>query len=410
MKTRFPSLLAAALLLSSGPGRADVVGDWNLIMVATVAVDPFNQARFAAITQLAVFEAVNAITGEFQPYLRTITAAPGASAEAAAVSAAHTVLRAYFPGRAESLDAARAASLGSIPDGRAKNDGIAVGEAAAAAMMAVRRDDGSETPEFYQPPSPAPGQWQMTPSCGGRGGQFLHWRNVKPFGIRTARQFRLDPPPALTRTTYTRDYNEVKTVGSLVSTERPQDRTDVARVFATFTATQVFNPIARNAAQGKSLAENARALALLNMAISDAAIATFDSKYYYNFWRPETAIQDAATDENPKTEPDGAFAPMIATPCFPSYPSAHATLTTAALEMIERLYGRGAYSTVVTSPAVPGVNLPYSNIRQIAADVDDARVYGGIHFRFDQEQGADMGRRIAEYVYRRQLRPQKGGR
>ena len=406
MKTRILNILAA-LVLSSVVTRADVVGDWNAIMVVTVTVDPFNQSRFAAITQLAVFEAVNAITGDFKPYLGTIVAPPGASAEAAVIAAAHTVLRAYFPARAESLDAARAASLAAIPDGRAKSEGIAVGESAAAAMMSSRRDDGSATPEFYQPPAPAPGQWQVTPSCGANGGQFFHWRNVKPFGIRNARQFRLDPPPALTRTTYTRDYIEVKTVGSVANTERPQDRTDVARVYATFTATQVFNPIARNAAQGKSIAENARALALLNMAISDAAIATFDSKYYYNFWRPETAIQAGATDDNPKTEPDAAFAPFITTPCFPSYPSAHATLTTAALEMVERIYGRGNYSVAVTSPAVAGITLSYSNIRQIAADVDDARVYGGIHFRFDQEQGADMGRRIAEYLYTNQLRPKK---
>ena len=400
-------ILPMAVLLGSVIGRADVVGDWNSIMMATATVDPFNQARFAAITQLAVFEAVNATTGEFQPYLGTIVAPLGASGEAAAIAAAHTVLRTYFPARAATLDAARASSLAAIPDGPAKTAGITVGEAAAGAMMEARNNDGSATPEFYLPPPPAPGQWQMTPSCGGNGGQFLHWRNVKPFGIRSAAQFRLDPPPALNRTTYTRDYNEVKSVGSLASTERPQDRTDVARVYATFTPTQVFNPIARNAAHGKSLTENARALALLNMAISDAAIATFDSKYFYNFWRPETAIQAGDTDDNPKTDADRGFGPLISTPCFPAYPSAHATLSTTGMEMVQRLYGRGAYSITVTSPSVAGVNLPYSNIRQIGADVDDARVYGGIHFRFDQDQGASMGRQIVEYVYRHQLRPKK---
>jgi hypothetical protein len=197
----------------------------------------------------------------------------------------------------------------------------------------------------------------------------------------------------------------VKTTGNLVNPERPQDRTDVARVYATLTPVQIFNPVVRAAAQGKSLTENARALALLNMALSDAAIATFDSKYYYNFWRPETAIQAGDTDGNPKTESDPSFAPLISTPCFPSYPSAHATLTTSGIEMVERIYGRGSYTINVTSPSVPGINLTYTNIRLIAADVDDARVYGGIHFRFDQEQGADMGRRIVEYIYNHKLRP-----
>ena len=280
-----------------------------------------------------------------------------------------------------------------------------MGEAAAAAMIAARIDDGSATPGFYQPPPPAPGQWQMTPSCQANGGQFLHWRNVKPFGIRSADQFRLAPPPALTSTTYTRDYNEVRIVGSLASTERPQLQADIARVYASLSPISAFNPIAREAAQSKSLSENARALALLNMAISDAAIATFDTKYQYNFWRPETAIRAADSDENSKTDSDLAFAPFILTPCFPGYPSAHATLTNAAIEIVERVYGKESSSITVTSPGLPGVNLPYSQVRQIAVDVDDARVFGGIHFRFDQTLGADMGRRIAEYVYSHNLRP-----
>jgi hypothetical protein len=272
-------------------------------------------------------------------------------------------------------------------------------------MIAARVDDGSAAPEFYQPPSPAPGQWQMTPSCQGNGGQFLHWRNVKPFGIRSADQFRLDPPPALTDTSYTRDYNETRTVGSLASTERSQERADVARIYAISSPTSVFNPIARDAAQGKSLSENARALALVNMALSDAAIATFDTKYHYNFWRPETAIRSGDTDDNPKTEADPAFAPLILTPCFPSYPSAHATLTNAAGEIVERIYGREPSTISVTNPNLQGVNLQYTKVRQIYVDVDDARVFGGIHFRFDQTLGADMGRRIAEYVYGHNLRP-----
>jgi hypothetical protein len=399
---------AMALLFSPAIGSADVVGEWNAIMVTTVSgQSPFAQARFAAITQLAVFEAVNAITGDFKPYLGTITAPGGASAEAAATAAAHNVLRNYFPASTTSLDAARASSLAAIPDGPAKNAGIAAGEAAAAAMIAARADDGSGTPEFYMPPSSAPGEWQLTPSCPAGGGLFLHWRKLTPFGIRDAAQFRLDPPPALTSTSNTRDYNEARAVGGVNSTERPQDRADVAQVYASVTPVLVFNPVARNAAQGKSLTENARALALLNMAINDAAVATFETKYHYNFWHPETAIRAGDSDDNPKTDPDAPFAPFITTPCFPSYPSAHATLSNAAREVIERIYGSGPYSITVSTPAVPGVTLQYSKLKEIIADIDDARIYGGIHFRFDQDGGAEQGRRIGEYVHKHRLSPKQ---
>jgi hypothetical protein len=141
------------------------------------------------------------------------------------------------------------------------------------------------------------------------------------------------------------------------------------------------------------------------MAISDAAVATFDTKYRYNFWRPETAIRAGDTDDNPKTDPDQAFAPFIATPCFPGYPSAHATLSNAAREVIERIFGGGPYSITVSTAAVPGVTLQYSKLKQLTADIDDARVYGGIHFRFDQDAGAEQGRRVGQYVYRNNLRP-----
>jgi hypothetical protein len=403
---------ATVLLFSSAIARADVVLDWNAIMVTTLSGQPpFPQARFAAITQLAVFEAVNAITGDYKPYLGTIIAPPGASAEAAAVAAAHTVLKNYFPGSAGSLDPARASSLATIPNGPAKDAGIAVGEAAAAAMIAARANDGSGPPEFYLPPSSNPGEWQLTPSCPAGGGVFLHWRNVTPFGIRSAGQFRPDPPPALTSAKYTRDYKEVKDVGGVTSTERPQDRADVARLYAAITPVALFNPIARQlgAAPGRSLSEGARAFALLNMAISDGAIAGFDTKYHYNSWRPETAIRFGDTDGNPRTDPDSSFVPFIITPCFPGYPSGHATLSNAAREVLERIYGGGPYSITLSTPAVPGVTLQYSKLKQITIDIDDARVYGGIHYRFDQEAGVDLGSRVGKYVYKHNLCPAQAG-
>jgi len=207
MKTRLHAALVMTGALSAHPwiATADPVLDWNAILVRTVASqNPFAQARFAAIMHLAVFEAVNAITRDNEPYLGTIASNRGASSEAAAVAAAHTVLRAYFPDAGVSLDAARVASLAGLPDGPAKVKGIAVGEAAAAAMIAARSDDGSTPPQFHVPESSDPGVWQPTPSCPPAGGVFLHWRNVTPFGIKSARQitpslrtFEKNGPPLL---------------------------------------------------------------------------------------------------------------------------------------------------------------------------------------------------------------------
>lgn len=410
MKQRYEIYWAvAAFLFSTAPAlRADVVLDWNAIMQDTVnGQPPFPQARFAAITQLAVFDAVNAITRGYQPYLGTITAPAGASPEAAAATAAHDVLRNYFPDRAAILDAALASSLASIPDSPARTAGITVGQAAAAAMIAARANDGSSPATFYLPTSTDPGVWQATPSCTAAGGAFYQFRNMEPFGMRSSDQFRLGPPPALPGNRYTRTFDEVKAAGSTTSTQRPPDRAEVARFYAAVAPVAVWNGAARqlSTAQGKTLAENARIFALINMALSDGAVATFDTKYHYVFWRPETAIHDATFDGNDRTDPDAAWAPYIVTPCFPGYPSAHATLSNAAREVIEEVYGYGQISITLTSAAVPGVTLTYTSLPQITEDIDDARVYGGIHFRVDQDAGSALGRRVGRYVFSHNLTP-----
>jgi hypothetical protein len=386
--------------------RADVILDWNAIMQAAVnSQPPFPQARFAATTQLAVFEAVNAIKRDYQPYLATITAPASASPEAAAATAAHDILKNYFPGMAATLDSALASSLAGIPDGSAKAAGIMVGQAAAAAMIAARANDGSSPAAFYLPNSTDPGVWQPTPSCTAAGGAFYQFRNMAPFGIRSSDQFRLGPPPALPGDRYTRTFDEVKAVGSTLSTQRPSDRADVARFYAAVAPVAVWNGAARqlSTAKGNTLAENARIFALINMALSDGAVATFDTKYHYVSWRPETAIHDAAADGNQRTDPDVTWTPFIVTPCFPGYPSAHATLSNAAREVIEQLYGYGPISITLTSAAVPGVTLNYTSLSQITDDIDDARVYGGIHFRTDQDAGSALGRRVGQYVINHNL-------
>lgn len=406
--------LAVTLLLASAAVRADVVLDWNEIAVNTAIANgqnPFAQARYAAIVQLAVFEAVNSIRGDYQPYLGTITASPGASAEAAAIQAAYRVLRTYFPGSASTLDAALAASLASIPDGQAKDDGITTGDAAAVAMIALRANDGS-TPQQFKIPGPlVPGEWQATPSCpivnGIAVGAFFHWQQVAPFGISKATDFLLGPPPALTSNRYAKAFNEVMQVGSLDSPQRSQDRANVVLFYAASSPTLVLNQVARQVAQeqGRSLSENARALALVNMAVNDSLVASFFNKYRYNFWRPETAIRAGDTDGNPNTDPDPNFLPFIATPCFPSYPSNHGSGTGGGAEVLRRLYGEGGHSITLSNPAVPNVVLQYTSFRQITDDVSDARVYGGIHFRFDQIAGARLGRSVGTAVYKNNLRP-----
>ena len=397
----------AVLLMSSVIARADVILEWNTIMLNTIgAQNPFAQARFAAITHAAVFEAVNAITGEYEPYLGTITAAPGASAEAAAIAAAHGVLKNYFPGSAASLDLARANALAAIPNGQAKDSGITVGDAAAAALIAERASDGSAPPQFYSPASANPGEWQTTPLCPPAGGIFLHWRDVTPFGIDSSAQFRSVEPPTLTSNRYRKDYNEVKEVGELNSPARPQDRTDVARYFAVVGAPHVWNQAASqvSAAQGKSLSENARTFALLNMAISDGLVSSMETKYHYVIWRPYTAIRAGDTDGNRGTDPDPLWTTFIPTPCFPSYPSAHASASYAGRTIAEKIFGSGAHDIILSHPVIPDVILHYRKFFQMTNDIDDARVYGGIHFRFDQMAGARQGRRVGSYVYKNILR------
>jgi membrane-associated phospholipid phosphatase len=407
-------MLMATLLFGPAVAKADPVLDWNVIAVDTAVANgqnPFAQARFGAIVQVAVFEAVNAITGDYRPYLGSIVAPHGASANAAAIEAAYRVLSTYFPHSAPTLDPARSSSLASIPDGQAKIDGIATGDAAANALIALRANDGSSPAQFKTPGPPVPGEWQATVSCpmenGIASGIAFQWQNITPFGIRSAKEFLLEPPPALASNKYAKAYNEVMTVGSLDSTERPPDRSDVATYYAATSPTQAFNQAAVQVAQEqrRSLSENARALALINMAISDSLVASFLNKYHYNFWRPETAIRAGDTDGNRKTEPDPNYVPFIVTPCFPSYPSNHGSASNAAAAVMRRLYGEAGHSMTLSNPAVPTIVLQYTSFRQITNDISDARVYGGIHFRTDQDAGALLGLAVGKAVYKHNLRP-----
>jgi hypothetical protein len=413
MRIRQLALGAALLMLMPAiPAQAgsgsDAVMDWNQIMVTTIrAQNPFAQARLAAITQVAVFEAVNAITRDHASYLEPIAAPDGASAEAAAVIAAHDVLLNYVPTAAGDLDTARAASLAEIPDGQGKDDGIAVGQAAAAALITLRSGDGASPPQFHQPASTDAGEWQPTATCPSTGGTLFHWQNLTPFGVPSNSEFRSAPPPAPTSSQYAKDFAEVASVGRIDSATRPQHRSDVARLYVSLSAVGAWNGAAQQlaAADPRSLSEHARTLAVLNMAISDGLSTSIETKYHYMLWRPETAIRAGAADGNDRTAADSGFAPFVPTPCFPSYPSAHASAGYAARVVLERVWGGGGHSIDLSHPAVSGVVAHYSSLKQITDDIDDARVFGGIHFRFDQDAGAIQGRRVGQYVFANVLAP-----
>ena len=332
-------LVAAVWLGAAPPASADVVLQWDEIAVRTLttqspALTPFAQARFAAIVQLAVFEAVNATTGEFESYLGSpmapsagpILAPVGASGEAAAIVAAHDVLVNYFPGSAAALDAERDTSLAAIPDGAAKTNGIATGAAAAAALIAERVGDGSSPVAFYLPPSPVPpGEWDITPGCptdasgNPLGGILFNWPNLRPFGFveppsgHWSDAFRPKPAPAITSGLFARDYNEVKRVGSAsaTTTDRPDDRARVVRFYAALSPTYLFHMVARQLAEGRpnSLTKNARILALVSIATSDSLVASFTVKYHDVFWRPVTAIRARRHRRQPE---DGAGCHLVA--------------------------------------------------------------------------------------------------
>ena len=413
MKTqRFITIsLAVAGLSAPLAVKADAVTTWNQIMQATVAAGNANaQARSAAIAQLAVFEAVNAIEGNYQPYLDAILAPEGASPDAAAVAAAHRVLVVLHSSSNAVLNAFRTASLAEIPDGPAKDAGIAVGEAAATAMLLLRATDGAAAAQSVPyTPGTNPGDFRpVPPTVASQPG----WGLVTPFGLDSGSQFRLSPPPPLDSGRYAHDFNEVKLLGrnSADSQTRPQDRTDVARFFSVSSPVQGWNQAARqvSAAQGKSLSENARIFALLNMAIFDASVAAYDTKYFYNTWRPMAAIREAALDDNKWTDADGGWSPLITTPAFPSYPSAHATLSAAARTVVERAFGKHDLAITLTSPRAPGIVLNYTEWKTICDDIDDARVYGGIHFRFEQEAGSHQGQDVGKFILENQLRPWDG--
>lgn len=406
--------LSALIMLSVATVRADTVLDWNVIALKTTAAAPFNpplESRNLAIVHAAMFDAVNSIVGEFRPYAVELSASNGASPDAAAAAAAHFALVHLYPAQRAMLDAACAASLSGIPDGSAKTDGVAVGESVAAKILAMRAGDGAQA-AIVAPYTPGsqPGDWVPTPPAF-RPALDPGWSTVQPFFLREGSQFRPGPPPALTSPRYTRDFNEIKEIGSATSSTRTPDQTDLAHFWVS-TAPQIWNPAARQVAiaQGRTLSQNARAFALLNLAGADAFIASWDAKFTYNQWRPVTAIREADTDGNPDTIADPDWTPLLVTPPFPDYIAGHTTYAGAAEEVLEQVFGENPGVLIkLTSAAAPGVIESYTTFDEIAEGVVDARVLGGIHWRTSSVRGRRVGQHVGAFAVGHFLKPKSEG-
>jgi membrane-associated phospholipid phosphatase len=393
---------------------ANVVLEWNQLAVHAVGqarLSPVFVSRDLAITQAAVYDAVVAIDRSFEPYYAHVHASHGASQEAAAAQAAHDALSALFPTQASTFDSALAADLVGIPPGLAMQ-GVEVGREVAQQILDWRNTDGSTAVVPYTPGT-APGDWQPTPPAN-LPALAPQWPYVTPFATTSGSQFRPDAPPPLTSAAYAAAFNEVKDLGSVNSTTRTPEQTQIARFWndglGTAFAMGYWNKIAQEVAtdQGLSLVQDARLFALLNIVEADAQISCWDAKYTYNLWRPVTAIRAADTDGNPDTGADATWTPLLVTPNFPSYTSAHSTLSGAAAEVLTTLFGPDHHFTV-GAESVPGVTRSFDNFAAAAAEAGQSRIYGGIHYQFDNATGQQLGRNVAEYVADHFLLPRHHG-
>jgi hypothetical protein len=399
------ALVFSASCVNAAVASADVVLDWNVIALKTTAAASFNpplETRNVAIVHAAIFDAVNSITGERPAFVVRLRAPRGASAEAAAIAAAHVTLVTLYPDQQSVLDAAYVESLSRIPDRPGRSSGVHIGEAVAKRILRMRASDGATaaiTAEYT--PGHRPGDWIPTPPAT-LPALDPGWGSVRPFVLRHGSQFRPGPPPALHSRRYARDFEEIKAIGSNTSVTRRQEETDLAR-FWIATAAQNWNPVARqlSVALGLTLSQNARAFALLNLAGADAFIAAWDAKFAYNQWRPVTAIRAADEDRNPATDADPLWTPLLVTPPFPDYIAGHTTYAGAAQAVLEHVFGEepGVVITM-TSASAPGVTETYTTFKDIADGVVNARVWGGIHWRTSSALGRSVGKELGRYVVR----------
>lgn len=405
MTVSIRTLVAIALAASASLAAADAVTDWNQIALkATEAagMGPPVQARVMGIVHASVYDAVNALDRRHASYAVSVTAGAGASIESAAAAAAHGALVRLFPLQQAFFDASLTASLARIPDGPAKSDGMQMGRRVADELLALRKSDGADGKASYSF-NRGPGLYQATPPMNALP-VLPHWRTVRPFFLTSARQFPFAGPPGPASDAFAKDFTEVKTLGSKASAQRTNEQTAIAIHWAG-SEIPPMNAVAReaSAAARLSVADNARLFAYLNMAMADALIAVFEAKYAFDSWRPVTAIRNAASADNRAIEGDEAWEPMMVTPPHPEYPSAHCVAVGAAEAVLRQAFGDKVNAGYVYPPL--GVPRRWHSFSQISKEVEDARVWAGIHFRTAVEHATEVGRKIGEYAVKTHLQP-----
>ena len=413
---------AVAFLAWPGSAEADVLNDWNVIAQSqTIPLRPtaHGQTRGIAMVQGAVYDAVNALDPDYQPYLLDLTALhaqPFGSRDAAIATAAHDVLVAIVaPAQVAGLDNAYMATLAAIPDGPMKDEGVRVGAAAAAAMLAARQNDGFLAP-FTFVIGLDPGDWRpVTPTALDPDAWI---GELKPFLIESPSQFRTEGPLPLSSAAYAEEFNEVKELGSLNSSTRTADQTTAA-IFWQFAPIAFWNRLARDlsAEHGVAVADEARLLAMIDLAAADGAIGCWNDKYYWSFWRPRAAIREADTDGNPATEADPSWeslfhpstptTPPLATPPFPEHPSGHGCVSGAVLHTFQDFFGTDKVAFDMHSGRFPGQPRHFDRFSLALKEIIDARVWGGIHFRTADVQGAVIGNKVAHWGRKHYFQPQR---
>jgi hypothetical protein len=428
------SMVISLWALTLAPGAfANEVLQWNETTMRAIAANGQNSivsTRTQAMVQAAVHDALNAINRRYDAYYFEGPGDPAASPDAAVAAAAHTVLMGVVgsygtPAQKGAtfalVEQAYAGSLARVADGPARNKGVAVGRAAGAAILTLRKDDGAFRDAPYTPGA-GPGRWRPHPNPvpanppianpdlarGYASSALPGWGNVTPFTLLSASQFWLPGPPALTSPAYARDYNEIKNSGGKVSTSRTDEQTQIARFW--FEGPGAWSTIARTVATTRRLDawESARALALMNLAMADAYIAGFKIRYVYDLWRPVTAIREGDNDGNDATAGDPTWDSHQNTPAVSDYPSTQSTFSAAAAVALASALGGDQVSFTITSgKPFEGITRSFTSFSQAARESADSRVYAGIHFRSACEDGLALGRKIGQRTAALYLQPVK---
>jgi hypothetical protein len=409
MRRTYLGLAATAALAFAPPASADTVSDWwdfaarigNAAQAAGGGTP--DQQRATSRAALAMFEALNAIDRRYESYLGFPAGDPSASQDAAAATAAYKILVDHHPAQKAAIEESYAIAMAAIPEGPAREAGRRIGEAAAAAAKTAGGIDPAIVQEPYRPRT-TPGEWIAT----GLPQIEPYMAAFRPWAIPSLEALRPPPPPALTSPTWARDYEEVRRLGGKTSSERTPFQTLVARYRQAFDVT----PSLRLAADapGRTPVQNARMFAVYQMAFDDAAGAMIAAKFHYNYWRPITAIRNGAGDGNDGTPADAAWVPLLGTPNFPEYPCGHCTVAAAIAEVMTAEVGaRPAAGVRVSSQAIPlSAVQALPSWDEWAQQVSDSRIYGGVHYRFSNEAGEQIGRRAARAVLDKVMKPLPG--